>query len=86
MPFMVLMLHTSSAFQPWVIFFIDTLFFPPFLPTQDPGVNQKDTYVSEAMMTMWTQFAATGNPSVKGLVKWPAYNVSDAGLHSSEGT
>jgi para-nitrobenzyl esterase len=28
------------------------------------------------MMTMWTHFAATGDPSVKGLVKWPAYNVS----------
>jgi carboxylesterase type B len=26
------------------------------------------------MMTMWTHFAATGDPSVKGLVKWPAYN------------
>ena len=61
------------GFQPWVSFFVDTLFFPPFPPTQDPGLNQKDTYVAEAMMTMWTQFAATGNPSVKGLVKWPAY-------------
>ena len=70
------------GFQPWVSFFVDTLFFPPFPPTQDPGLNQKDTYVAEAMMTMWTQFAATGNPSVKGLVKWPAYDpVTDQYLY-----
>jgi len=64
------------GFQPWVITFIDTLFFPPFPPTTDPGLDQKDTYVSEAMMTMWTRFAATGNPSVKHLISWPTYNVS----------
>ena len=64
------------GFQPWVITFIDTLFFPPFPPTTDPGLDQKDTYVSEAMMTMWTRFAATGNPSVKHLIWWPAYNIS----------
>jgi para-nitrobenzyl esterase len=23
---------------------------------------------------MWTQFAKTGNPSVEGLVTWPAYD------------
>lgn len=68
------------GFQPWVSFFYDTLFFPPLPPastvTPDPGLDQKDDYVAEAMMTMWTQFAKTGNPSVKGLVKWPAYDPS----------
>jgi para-nitrobenzyl esterase len=25
------------------------------------------------MMSIWTQFAGTGNPSVKGLIDWPAW-------------
>ncbi|HEY93535.1 MAG TPA: carboxylesterase family protein, partial [Dehalococcoidia bacterium] len=24
--------------------------------------------------TIWTHFARTGNPSVKGLIEWPAWN------------
>ena len=39
----------------------------------DPGLTDIDRKVSEAMMAMWTQFAKTGNPSVKGLIDWPAY-------------
>ena len=62
------------GFQAWLAFFYNTLFFPPPSVSLDPGLNQKDEYVAEAMMTMWTQFAATGDPSVKGLVKWPAYD------------
>jgi len=27
-----------------------------------------------AMMQMWTQFARTGNPSVKGLIEWPTWD------------
>jgi len=67
------------GFYPWVSFFYGTLFFPSpaycgvSTVTPNPGLDAKDPYVSEAMMTMWSQFAATGNPSVKGLVQWPAY-------------
>jgi para-nitrobenzyl esterase len=39
----------------------------------DPGYDEMDERVAEAMMTMWAQFAATGGPSVEGLVTWPAY-------------
>jgi len=39
----------------------------------DPELGEADRKVSEAMMAMWTQFAKTGNPSVKGLVDWPAW-------------
>jgi para-nitrobenzyl esterase len=43
---------------------------PALLP---PELNASDKYVREAMMQMWVQFARTGNPSVKGLIDWPAY-------------
>ena len=33
-----------------------------------------DENVSKEMMALWTQFAATGNPSVKGMVSWPTYD------------
>ena len=39
----------------------------------DPGLTAVDRKVSEAMMAMWAQFAKTGNPSVEGLVTWPAW-------------
>jgi para-nitrobenzyl esterase len=39
----------------------------------DPGLINIDRKVSEAMMAMWTQFAKTGNPSVKGLIDWPVW-------------
>jgi para-nitrobenzyl esterase len=39
-----------------------------------PKISHADRKVSEAMMAIWTQFARTGNPSVKGLVDWPAWN------------
>jgi len=38
-----------------------------------PGADAKDELVAEHATTMWAQFAATGDPSVKGLVTWPAY-------------
>jgi para-nitrobenzyl esterase len=25
------------------------------------------------MMTLWTQFARTGDPNVEGMIQWPAY-------------
>jgi para-nitrobenzyl esterase len=40
---------------------------------KDPGLDKKDELVAESSMMMWTQFAATGNPSVGGLIKWPAF-------------
>jgi len=38
-----------------------------------PEADEKDVMASENMMRLWYQFAATGNPSVPGLVDWPAY-------------
>jgi len=40
----------------------------------DPGITDTDYKVSDAIMTMWTKFAATGNPSIEDLVSWPAYD------------
>jgi para-nitrobenzyl esterase len=39
-----------------------------------PVITDAERNVSEAMMQMWTAFARTGNPSVKGLIDWPAYD------------
>jgi para-nitrobenzyl esterase len=33
-----------------------------------------DRKVTKAMLNIWTQFARTGNPSVKGLIEWPAWD------------
>jgi para-nitrobenzyl esterase len=41
-----------------------------------PTISNADRNVSEAMMTIWTQFARTGNPRVKGLIEWPAWDSS----------
>ena len=39
----------------------------------DPGFDWEDEFLVEAMQAMWIQFAATGNPNVKGLVSWSPY-------------
>ncbi|HTY81667.1 MAG TPA: carboxylesterase family protein, partial [Dehalococcoidales bacterium] len=39
-----------------------------------PIVTSTDRNISEAMMNIWTRFAGTGNPSVKGLIEWPAWD------------
>jgi para-nitrobenzyl esterase len=44
----------------------------PGLPP-DPGIDDNDRMVAENTMRMWVQFAATGDPSVDGLIKWPAF-------------
>jgi para-nitrobenzyl esterase len=51
----------------------------------DPGYIESDFRISENMMAMWTQFARTGNPNVKGLVSWPAYDsATDQYLYISD--
>jgi para-nitrobenzyl esterase len=37
-------------------------------------LDADDKFVSEAMMGLWTSFARTGKPAVKGLTDWSAYN------------
>jgi para-nitrobenzyl esterase len=38
-----------------------------------PEISDSDRAVAENMQTIWTNFARTGNPSVKGLIEWPAW-------------
>jgi para-nitrobenzyl esterase len=44
--------------------------------SEDPGVTDVDRKVSEEMMSMWAQFARRGDPSIEGLINWPAYEAS----------
>jgi para-nitrobenzyl esterase len=39
----------------------------------NPEVGDEDALVAEHTMKIWAQFAKTGDPSVPGLVDWPAY-------------
>ena len=50
---------------------------PAGAKSSDPGLTDVDRKVSEETMRMWTQFAKTGDPSVPGLVSWPAWNRSN---------
>ena len=39
-----------------------------------PTLSETDRKVAENIETIWTSFARTGNPSVKGLIDWPAWD------------
>jgi len=39
-----------------------------------PAISDTDRRVAENIMTIWTNFAKTGNPSVRGLIEWPAWD------------
>lgn len=36
-------------------------------------ISDSDRAVDENIMRIWTSFAKSGNPSVKGLIEWPSY-------------
>ena len=40
----------------------------------EPGPDEMDEVVAENTMQLWVEFATTGDPSVSGLVNWPAYD------------
>lgn len=39
-----------------------------------PAISDSDRAVAEKIMRIWTNFARMGNPSVKGLIEWPAWD------------
>jgi len=41
--------------------------------TAIPEHDDQDLKIAEQSATIWAQFARTGNPSVEGLIEWPAY-------------
>ena len=42
-----------------------------------PEHDEQDLKVADQAATIWAQFAKTGNPSVEGLVTWPAYTADN---------
>ncbi len=42
--------------------------------TVESEPDEMDPVVADQMMTLWAQFAATGDPSAEGLVQWPAWD------------
>ena len=54
--------------------FFDIFERPSGAVQQDPGLTEDDEKVADAMMTMWVQFAKTGDPSVEGLIDWPTWD------------
>jgi len=42
-----------------------------------PESDEQDLKVADEAATIWAQFAKTGNPSVAGLVEWPAYTADN---------
>jgi len=42
-----------------------------------PETDELDVTVADNATTIWAQFASTGDPSVDGLVDWPAYTETD---------
>jgi len=42
-----------------------------------PEHDAQDLKVADQAATIWAQFAKTGNPSVKGLIEWPAYTANN---------
>jgi para-nitrobenzyl esterase len=50
-----------------------------------PLITDIDRKVSEEVMSIWTQFAKMGNPSVAGLIDWPVYDeATDKYLYITE--
>lgn len=41
--------------------------------SRDPEAGPEDMLVAKHSVTIWSHFAKTGNPSVPGLIDWPAY-------------
>jgi len=59
------------AFHASEIPYVFGTFFWPF-PWEDT-----DKKLSDAMITYWVNFAASGNPNGGSLIKWPVYNAKD---------
>ncbi|GAB1263097.1 carboxylesterase/lipase family protein [Aurantivibrio plasticivorans] len=52
---------------------------------QVPEHDEEDLKAADQLATVWAQFAKTGNPSVEGIIDWPAYtkdanNYADLGM------
>ena len=46
------------------------------ITSTDPGLTPVDKKVSEEVMAIWAQFAKKGDPSIEGLIEWPAWEAA----------
>jgi para-nitrobenzyl esterase len=58
--------------EPW--YFLHFLYARSGAKSPVPLIRDAERKVSEMMMQMWTNFARTGNPSIKGVIDWPAWD------------
>ncbi len=57
--------------EPWGT--LSILYATAGVKSHIPLITDSERKVSETMMKIWTQFARTGDPNIKGLVTWPAW-------------
>jgi len=61
--------------NPWKV--LNFLYAGGGAKSPDPVITDADRMVAKAMMSIWTQFAKTGDPNVKGMVRWPVYDAAN---------